>query len=197
GREGVRPRVGDDGFATPVCDLDSIGLLAVARDLNRGLDPGGKEIGGQTSFLLATGAEPGAHDYDRELRRLEQKVEAGAELIMTQPVYDGRLIERFLDDTRHLGLPTLVGLLPLASHRNAEFLHSTVPGMQIPEAIRARMARVGSGPAPRAAGVKTAQEALAAVVARAAGTYIMPPFDRVEAALETLDVVPTRLRSAR
>jgi len=193
---GDPPKMGDYPFATPVYDLDSIGLLQVARDLNRGVDPGGKEIAGATSFLLATGAEPGALDYDRELRRLEHKKEAGAELIMTQPVYDGRLIERFLDDVRPLGLPVLVGLLPLASQRNAEFLHTTVPGMQIPDAIRARMARVGSGPAARAEGVRIAQEALAAVLDRVAGAYIMPPFDRVEAALEILEIVPATRRSA-
>ena len=105
---------------------------------------------------------------------------------MTQPVYDGRLIERFLDDIRPLELPVMIGLLPLASHRNAEFLHNEVPGMQIPEEIRARMAKVGSGPAARAEGVAIAREALAAVRHRVAGAYIMPPFDRVEAALEIL-----------
>jgi homocysteine S-methyltransferase len=186
---GDPPKMGDYPFATPVYDLDSIGLLQVARDLNRGLDPGGKEIGGKTSFVLATGAEPGALDYDRELRRLEQKVAAGAELIMTQPVYDARLVERFLEDVRPFGVPVMIGLLPLASHRNAEFLHSTVPGMSIPDPIRARMARVGSGPEARKEGVRIAREALAAVKSRVAGAYIMPPFDRVEAALEILEVL--------
>jgi homocysteine S-methyltransferase len=186
---GDPPKLGDYPFATPVYDLDSIGLLQVVRDLNRGLDPGGKEIGGKTSFVLATGAEPGALDYDREMRRLEQKKAAGAELIMTQPVYDGRLVERFLDDVKPLGLPVMIGLLPLASYRNAEFLHSTVPGMSIPDPIRARMAKVGSGPAARKEGVRIAQEALAAVKKQVAGAYIMPPFDRVEAALEILEVL--------
>jgi homocysteine S-methyltransferase len=186
---GDPPKIGDYPFATPVYDLDSIGLLRVAADLNRGVDPGGKEIGGQTSFLLATGAEPGALDYDRELRRLEQKIAAGAELIMTQPVYDGRLVERFLKDTRTMNVPVMMGLLPLASQRNAEFLHNEVPGMRIPQEIRARMAKVGSGPAARAEGVKIAQEALAAVKDRVQGAYIMPPFDRVDAALEILKVL--------
>jgi len=183
---GDPPKMGDYPFATPVYDLDSIGLLKVAADLNRGLDPGGKELAGQTSFLLATGAEPAAVDYDRELRRLEQKKAAGAELVMTQPVYDGRLVERFLDDVKPLGLPVMVGLLPLASHRNAEFLHNEVPGMRIPDEIRARMAKVGSGAAARAEGVKIAQEALIAVKSRVQGAYIMPPFDRVDSALEIL-----------
>ncbi len=183
---GDPPKMGDYPFATPVYDLDSIGLLRVARELNRGLDPGGKELAGQTSFLLATGVDPGAIDYDRELRRLEEKKDAGAELVMTQPVYDPRVIERFLDDTRSLGLPVMVGLLPLASHRNAEFLHNEVPGMRIPDATRARMAAVGSGPAARAEGVRIAREALVSVRHRVAGAYVMPPFDRIDAALELL-----------
>jgi homocysteine S-methyltransferase len=186
---GDPPKIGDYPFATPVYDLDSIGLLRVAADLNRGIDPGGKELASGTSFLLATGAEPGALDYDRELLRLEQKKAAGAELIMTQPVYDGRLVDRFLEDVKSLGLPVMVGLLPLASHRNAEFLHNEVPGMRIPDEIRARMARVGGGPAARAEGVRIAREALAAVKTRVAGAYIMPPFDRVESALEILTVL--------
>jgi methionine synthase / methylenetetrahydrofolate reductase(NADPH) len=183
---GDPPKMGDYPFATPVYDLDSIGLLHVTTDMNRGIDPGGKDMGGQTAFVLATGAEPGALDYDRELRRLEQKKDAGAEVVMTQPVYDARLFERFLDDTKHLGLPVMVGLVPLASHRNAEFLHNNVPGMRIPEEIRSRMARAEAGPPARAEGIRIAQEALSAVRHRVAGAYIMPPFDRVDSALEIL-----------
>jgi len=161
--------------------------LRIACGLNAGIDPAGKAIGGATSFLLATGAEPGAQDYDRELRRLEEKKAAGAELVMTQPVYDPRTLDRFLDDTRGLGLPIMVGILPLASTRNAEFLHNEVPGMSIPQEIRTRMAKVGAGPEGRAEGLQIAQEALAAVKTRVAGAYIMPPFNRVEAAIAVLD----------
>jgi homocysteine S-methyltransferase len=183
---GDPPKLGDYPLATPVYDLDSIGLLRMASELNRGVDPAGKDLAGQTSFVLATGAEPAALDYDRELRRLEQKKRAGAELIMTQPVYDARVMERFLADVRPFGLPVMIGLLPLASHRNAEFLHNEVPGMRIPDEIRARMARVDQGPAARAEGIRIAREALAAVRPRVQGAYIMPPFDRVDAALEIL-----------
>jgi methionine synthase I (cobalamin-dependent)/5,10-methylenetetrahydrofolate reductase len=184
---GDPPKLGDYPLATPVYDLDSIGLLRVASELNRGVDPGGKDLGGQTTFVLATGAEPAALDYERELKRLELKKAAGAELIMTQPVYDGRVIERFLHDVKPLGLPVLIGLLPLASHRNAEFLHNEVPGMRVPDDIRARMAKVGSGAAARAEGVRIARETLQAVRRRVQGAYIMPPFDRVESALEILE----------
>jgi methionine synthase / methylenetetrahydrofolate reductase(NADPH) len=106
------------------------------------------------------------------------------------------VLERFLDDVAPLGLPVMVGLLPLASHRNAEFLHNEVPGMRIPAEYRERMARVGSGPEARAEGVRIAQEALAAVAERVAGAYIMPPFNRVESALAILEVVRDRWQAA-
>ena len=135
----------------------------------------------------ATGAEPAARDYERELRRLAQKRDAGAEVVMTQPVYDPEVLDRFLDDVRPLGVPVLVGLLPLASYRNAEFLHNEVPGMSIPEPIRERMRRAGSGAEGRAEGVRIAREMLASVKDRVDGAYVMPPFGRYELALEVIE----------
>jgi homocysteine S-methyltransferase len=193
---GDPPKMGDYPFSTPVYDVDSIGLLRVAAGLNAGVDPAGKACE-PTAFVLATGAEPGAHDRDRELRRLEDKKAAGAELVMTQPVYDPRTLERFLDDVAPLGLPVMVGILPLASYRNAEFLNAEVPGMQIPADTRRRMAAAGGGPAGRAEGIKIAREALVAVVDRVAGAYVMPPFNRVDAALAVLEVARPRWRPSR
>jgi methionine synthase / methylenetetrahydrofolate reductase(NADPH) len=192
---GDPPKMGDYPFSTPVYDVDSVGLLRMAAGLNAGVDPAGKECE-PTSFVLATGAEPAAHDRDRELRRLEDKKLAGAELVMTQPVYDPRTLERFLDDAKPLGLPVMVGILPLASHRNAEFLHNEVPGMSIPAEYRERMAKVGAGPAARAEGIKIAQEALAAVKHRVQGAYVMPPFNRVDSALAVLEVARDRWKPA-
>ncbi len=188
---GDPPKMGDYPFSTPVYDVDSVGLLRIAAGLNAGVDPAGKECE-PTSFVLATGAEPAAHDRDRELRRLEDKKHAGAELVMTQPVYDPRTLDRFLDDVAPLGLPVMVGILPLASARNAEFLHNEVPGMSIPAEYRERMAKVAAGPAARAEGIKIAQEALAAVKDRVQGAYVMPPFNRVDAALAVLEVARDR-----
>ncbi len=184
---GDPPKMGDFPDATPVYDTDSIGLIRIVNELNHGFDPGGKPIGAATKFLAATGAEPAAKDYDRELARLQQKIEAGAELVMTQPVYDPEVLERFLSDTRDLGVPILVGLLPLASYRNAEFLHNEVPGMQIPERIRDRMREAGGGPKGRAAGVEIAREMLSAVRDRVQGAYIMPPFGRYALALKVIE----------
>ncbi len=184
---GDPPKMGDFPDATAVYDLDSIGILKLATGLNHGIDPAGKPLGGVTSFLLATGAEPAALNYPREIARLRLKKEAGAELVMTQPVYDPSVLLRFLDDVAPLDLPVLVGILPLASYRNAEFLHNEVPGMHVPEAVRERMRKAGSGPAARKEGVAIARGMLEAVRSRVAGAYIMPPFERYELALEVVD----------
>ena len=183
---GDPPKMGDLPDATPVYDLDSIGLLRLISGLNRGIDPGGKPLGAATQFLCATGVEPAAQDYPRELERLRAKVEAGAEMIMTQPVYDDDLLDRLLRDVAPLGVPVLVGLLPLASHKNAEFLHNEVPGMSVPDPIRERMRKAGSGDAGRLEGIQIAREMLIRVKDRVAGAYIMPPFGRYQLALDVV-----------
>ncbi|WP_394839997.1 bifunctional homocysteine S-methyltransferase/methylenetetrahydrofolate reductase [Pendulispora rubella] len=184
---GDPPKMGEFPDATPVYDLDSIGILKLAARLNNGIDPGGRALGDVTRFVLATGAEPSALNYPREIERLKAKKEAGAELVMTQPVYDPEALERFLVDIAPLELPVLVGLLPLASYRNAEFLHNEVPGMQVPEHVRERMRKAGSGAAGRKEGVAIAREMLAAVRDKVAGAYIMPPLEKYELALEVID----------
>ncbi len=186
---GDPPKVGDYPDATAVYDLDSIGLLHWVRSYNHGLDPTGKALDAPTQFWVGTGAEPAAMDYERELRRLEKKVQAGADFVMTQPVYDPRRVERFLKDIEHLGIPILLGLLPLASYRNAEFLHANVPGMSIPEEIRQRMKSVKPGKAARAEGVKIAQESLLSLRDRVQGAYIMPPLGHYEMAPAILEVL--------
>jgi homocysteine S-methyltransferase len=185
---GDPPKVGDYPEATAVYDLDSIGLLQMASNMNRGVDPAGRPLGGgKTAFLLATGLEPGAADLDREILRLEKKRAAGADVIMTQPIFRVDLLEKVLDRIKHLGMPVLVGVLPLVSFKNAEFLHNEVPGMSIPEEIRERMRKVPGGAEARKEGVKIAREMLFAVRERVQGAYLMPPLGRFELALEVLD----------
>jgi homocysteine S-methyltransferase len=160
----------------------------MANNLNRGLDPAGKRLaGGQTSFLLATGLEPGAQDLDKEIRRLERKHAAGAEIVMTQPIFKQDLLEDVLRRIGHLKMPVLLGVLPLVSYKNAEFLHNEVPGMQIPEDIRERMRKAPPGAEARKEGVRIAREMLFAVRDRVQGAYLMPPLGKYELALEVLD----------
>lgn len=183
---GDPPKMGDYPAATAVFDLDSIGLLRMIDSLNHGVDPAGRGMSNRTGFLLACGAEPAAHNYDQELRRLEEKKRAGAEFVMTQPVYDSSILRRFLRDTRSLALPTLVGLCPLASSRNAEFLHNEVPGMQIPTEIRNRMAAAPTPEAQRLQGTLIAREMLEEVKDDVVGAYLMPQFGRYRTAIDVL-----------
>ncbi len=182
---GDPPKVGDYPDATAVYDVDSIGLLKILTGFNRGIDPAGKPAEA-TAFVLATGAEPAAHDFEREIVRLRQKVAAGANVVMTQPIYDPAQLDRFLDATGDLDVPVLVGILPLASYRNAEFIHNHIPGMGIPEGIRERMKQAGKGDAARREGVAIALESLMGVRQRVAGAYIMPPLGRFDMAEEIL-----------
>ena len=185
---GDPPKVGDYPEATAVYDLDAIGLLHMASSMNRGIDPAGKALpGGKTAFFCATGLEPGAADLDREIKRLEQKRAAGADIVMTQPIFQHEVLDDVLKRIAHLEMPVMIGVLPLVSYKNAEFLHNEVPGMQIPEHIRERMRKVPSGPEARKEGVKIAREMLFSVRDRVQGAYLMPPLGKYELALEVLD----------
>jgi methionine synthase I (cobalamin-dependent)/5,10-methylenetetrahydrofolate reductase len=186
---GDPPKLGDYPDATAVYDVDSIGLIRIMDHLNHGRDLAGNAIGPPLGIHIGCGADPSKPDLEKEVRRLEEKVKAGAEYVMTQPVYDPKTVETFLGMIRHLNIPVLIGILPLYSHKNAEFLHNEVPGMTIPEDIRERMRVAGSGDAAQAEGVKIAQEALLAVRDMVQGAYIMPPFNKVELAVRVVDVL--------
>ena len=187
---GDPPRMGDYPEATAVFDVDSIGLVQLVNRLNRGLDAAGNAIGQRTEVMFGVGANPAAINLDEEIRRFEYKVDAGAEYpCMTQPVYDVAMLERFLERTHDCRIPTLVGILPLASHRNAEFLHEEVPGMSVPTEVRARMHEAGNGEEARKVGIAIAQEALLACRPLVQGAYIMPPLGRYRSALQVIEAL--------
>jgi homocysteine S-methyltransferase len=186
---GDPPKLGDYPDATAVYDVDSIGLIRILTHLNHGCDLAGNPIGPPLGLLIGCGADPSKPDLEKEVRRLEEKVKAGADFIMTQPVYDPKTVEHFLSLIRHLKTPVLIGILPLYSHKNAEFLHNEVPGMTIPAEIRERMRRAGSGDVALLEGVKIAQEALLAARDLVQGAYVMPPFNKVELAVRVVEVL--------
>jgi homocysteine S-methyltransferase len=186
---GDPPKLGDYPDATAVYDVDSIGLIRIMDHLNHGCDLAGNLIGPALGIHIGCGADPSKPDLEKEVRRLEQKVAAGAEYVMTQPIYDPRAVERFLGMIKHLQRPVLIGILPLYSHKNAEFLHNEVPGMSIPEDIRERMRKAGSGDRAQAEGVAIAQEAILAARDTAQGAYLMPPFNKVELAVRVVEAL--------
>jgi homocysteine S-methyltransferase len=185
---GDPPKAGEYAVPTAVFDVDSIGLTRVASGLARGIDAAGRETGIPLALHIGVGVNPGAVDVQREIDRFRRKLEAGAEFAMTQPVYDRALLETFLIALGEPQIPILVGILPLHSYRNAEFLHNEVPGMRIPASVRERMRAAGGKDAARAEGVDIAREALEGVrtLPGVRGVYVMPPFGRYEVALEVL-----------
>jgi homocysteine S-methyltransferase len=187
---GDPPKMGNYPDATGVFDLDSVSLIRAVSNLNRGLDFGGDPMGEKTQFVIGCGCNPGFSPLEKEIDKFRRKLDAGAEFVFSQPVYDPGLLEGFLDRVRTFPrIPTFVGILPLASSKNAEFLHNEVPGMQIPATTRARMARAGSRREQREEGIRIAAEALRHARTRPEihGAYIFPPFGRYAAVLRVLE----------
>ncbi|HEV2350747.1 MAG TPA: bifunctional homocysteine S-methyltransferase/methylenetetrahydrofolate reductase [Terriglobia bacterium] len=177
---------------THISDVDSIGLVNVLNNLNRGLDAGGNPLGTQTSFLIGVGANPQSENMDRELRRFEYKVNAGANFALALPVFDVAKLEAFLRRIEPITgghFPVLAGIWPLTSFRNAEFLNNEVPGITIPPGIMDRMRKADTGDRARAEGVKIGQEALLEIRDMVQGVQIAAPFGRYAMAVEVAQVL--------
>jgi homocysteine S-methyltransferase len=184
--------IGDYPDAADNYDLVPSGLIRlVKQSLNAGRDQAGNAIGQPTSFLTGCALNMNPLDPEREIRMLRRKIEAGADFALTQPVFEPQVardfLARYADQHGSLGLPILAGLLPLYSIRHAQFLHNEVPGIDIPEATRARIKGAGES-APRE-GVRIAQELAAELGEVVQGVYLMPAFGRYDLVAEVIDVV--------
>ena len=183
---GDPPSVGDYPNATAVYDTDSMGLIRIVRGMNQGHDLSGTSIGAATQFAVGCGVNPTAEDLETELDRFRRKLDAGAQFVMTQPVYELECWQRFLDRLGGMPpIPILIGILPLQSFRHAEFLHNEVPGIHVPTWIREAMHAAGNE--GQKIGVVQARELLAQCKSMANGVYLMPSFGRYENCLEVLE----------
>ena len=185
---GDPPKMGNYPDATAVFDVDAIGLVNIVRNLNRGLDIGGNPIGTGTGFVIGVGANPGLTDLDEEVRRFEYKVEAGAEFVVTQPVFDLRLLENFLKRIEHCRIPVVAGIWPLVSVRNAEFMKNELR-VSVPDTILERMAGAQNPESARAEGVAIAREMLIAARQMAQGAQISAPQGRYSSAVDVLEAL--------
>lgn len=185
---GDPPKLGNYPDATAVFDVDSIGLVNILNRLNHGLDIAGNPIGKPTGFYVGVGANPGAINIDEEIRRLEWKAEAGAEYIITQPVFDLRIFEKFLEKIEHIKLPVIAGIWPLASLRNAEFMNNEIPGCHVPKEIIERLKNYeGDKDSSRREGISIAKEILESMIGTISGVQISVPFGRVQSVHELLE----------
>jgi homocysteine S-methyltransferase len=189
---GDPPKLGNYPDATAVFDVDSIGLVNIVRRLNHGLDIGANAIGASTNLTIGVAANPGVPDIEQEIRRFIYKVEAGAEYAITQPVFDLRLLESFLERVKDYRIPVIAGIWPLTSLRNAEFMKNDLR-VSMPEEIMLRMAQADTPESARKEGILIAQEMLAAVRPYVQGVQVSAPFGRYNVAAEVIaSVLPQR-----
>lgn len=181
--------IGDYPSATSVFDIDSIGLCRILQRFNEGIDLAGNRIGHQCGFTICAAYNPCALDQPAEDDRLRRKADAGAMVIYTQPVFDSAAVERCVEAGRQVGLPVLVGLLPLKSARHAEFMHHEVPGIEIPPALLARIQAAASDEDALRMGIEESVQLGHQIRATAAGAYLMPPFGNAEIAAEILRAI--------
>src|SRR5947209_8779783 len=185
--KGDPPRAGDYVSTTAVFDVNATGLIEVLKRMNQGLDAAGNSIGLPTSFCVGAALNPGAENIKAEISRFHRKVHAGAQWLQTQPVYDLAELDRFLEQAGGPPVPVIVGVLPLHSYRHAEFLHNEVPGITVPEQIRARLRDAGDG--ALRVGIEMAQRLVREIRSRYAGVYLMPSLGRFEVVAEVLDAL--------
>ena len=180
-------QIGDYPEATSVFDTDSVGLVHILSRMNAGEDLAGNPIGRSPGFLIGASFNPTAEDLGPEVDKLRRKVEAGAHAFWTQPVFEIGALERALEKIGELKICILLGLMPLRSARQAEFLHHEVPGINIPRHVRERLATLSAEDAPRY-GVEVVQNLLIEARPLVGGAYMMPPASAPDLASDVIEV---------
>ena len=155
-------------------------------NMNRGMDLGRQPLNAPTQVVIGVGADPNALAFERECDRIRRKAEAGADFIVTQPVFDPEVLFRFMDAVSDTKLPVIAGVWPLTSFRNAQFMHDEVPGVVVPDRVMERMAASSDRDVQRREGIAIARETVSLIRSRAAGVQISAPFGNVAFALDVL-----------
>ncbi|WP_150268564.1 bifunctional homocysteine S-methyltransferase/methylenetetrahydrofolate reductase [Paenibacillus tepidiphilus] len=181
-------RFGDLPGSSSIYDLTSFEIIRMIKQLNDGIAFSGKPLKAKAKFVIGAAFNPNVKHLNKAVERLEKKIASGADYIMTQPVYDPELIVRIADATAHLNIPIFIGIMPLASGRNAEYLHNEVPGIQLSDAVRSRMQGL-EGAEGRAEGVAIAKELLEVATAHFNGIYLMTPFMFYDMSVQLLEYI--------
>jgi len=181
--------IGDYPEAMDNYDLVPSGLIKlIKKNFNVGLDHAGADLGQPTSYFVGCALNLTPQDIEQEMKNLRRKLNAGADFILTQPVYQPEVAGGFLTAYQERYgplIPILVGVLPLYSARHASFLHNEVPGVSIPESIQQRMRQAGED-AP-SEGVRIALELIEQMQPWVSGVYLMPQFSRFDLAAEIVE----------
>lgn len=185
---GDPPKLGNYPQATAVFDVDAVGLTKVIHNLNRGEDIAGNEINPPTSILIGVGANPCAINLENEIKHFYNKIDAGAEYVMTQPVFDADTLLRFMDITsKYKQIPVVAGIWPLISLKNALFLKNEVPGVEIPDKIIERMEKANTKEDALKIGIEIAHEIKQKIDSSVQGYQISAPFGKVDLAINIIN----------
>jgi homocysteine S-methyltransferase len=171
-------KFGDHPGATSVYDVNSLGLIDLIRQMNEGRNSAGREIGAGAEFVIGVAFNPNSRNFDAQVKKLERKMERGAHFVMTQPVYEKGMVRKMKEALGPLGIPVLVGVMPVVSARNADFLHHEVPGISIPDAVREKIRSLPEGPAQAEYGREVAAELAREVAEHFRGIYLITPMVR-------------------
>ncbi len=178
-------KAGDHPGATSVYDVNSVGLIRLLAGMNRGVNAVGRDLKGRTHFLIGCAFNPNALHFDSQLKKLESKIAAGAQYVLTQPIFDVALARRTAEQLKPLGIPVFLGVMPLLHARNAEFLHNEVPGIKIPQEVRDRLRAAGDGKGAEI-GVALAREIREVALEHFRAAYIITPMLRYELSLSLM-----------
>ncbi|GGD65090.1 bifunctional homocysteine S-methyltransferase/methylenetetrahydrofolate reductase [Paenibacillus nasutitermitis] len=189
-------RFGDLPDSSSVYDLTSFEMIRMVKQLNEGVSFSGKTLKQKADFKIGAAFNPNVKYLEKAVQRLERKIQYGADYIMTQPVYNKELIVQIAEATKHLSIPIFLGVMPLASGRNAEYLHNEVPGIQLSDEVRKRMSGL-EGEAGRAEGVRIAEELLDAALPHFKGIYLITPFLFYEMTVQLTHYVWEKTNSMR
>lgn len=181
---GDPPSSGGEEQVTGVFDVRSYELIALLDSFRQGRNAQGQDMRLRPEFRIGAAFNPNTRNIGLQVGRLRRKIELGCDYVLTQPVYSRAKVDEVIAATKDIGRPVFLGIMPLASSRNAEFLHNEFPGISIPDAVRARMR--GAGDNGAAEGLEIAWELMAYALPHFAGIYIMPPFNRYKVALELM-----------
>ncbi|MBR3207974.1 MAG: bifunctional homocysteine S-methyltransferase/methylenetetrahydrofolate reductase [Bacillus sp. (in: Bacteria)] len=178
-------KIGDFPGATSVYDLTSFDLIRLIKQFNEGLSFSGKPLGKKTNFSVAGAFNPNVRHIDKAVKRLEKKIEYGADYFISQPVYSEEQLVKIHEESRHLDKPIYIGIMPLTSSRNAEFIHHEIPGIKLSDSIREIMAKAGENKEKqRTEGLAIARSLLDTACELFNGIYLITPFLRSDLTAE-------------
>lgn len=184
-------RFGDLPGASSVFDVSSFDLIRMTKQLNEGISFSGQPLNNKANFTVGTAFNPYVQNFDTAIKRLERKVEAGADFVMTQPIYDEEILEQIHEGTKNIRIPIFIGVMPLTSQRNAEFLHNEVPGISLSNEALRRMHGL-KGEEARKEGVVMSKELLNLAMKRFNGIYLITPFNYYEMTAELAEYVKNK-----